>query len=73
MEKFTEEQIDNYLKWTDENVLPLEELLGRCHTCGEFLNEVALPEGPERKVVCLKDREYFIESYEEIVEFGGFE
>lgn len=73
MKEFTEAQVEKYLKWTDENVLPLEEIAGRCHICGELFRDVELPEGPEKKVVCLKDREYFVESYKEIVSSGGFE
>lgn len=73
MEKFTEKQVEKYIKWTDKNVLSKEEFLGRCTICGDFLDELELPEGAERKVVCLKDRDYFIESYKEVVDFGGFE
>lgn len=65
MEKFTEKQIKEYQKWTNDNVIPTEELSGRCYICGEVLSEKKLPEGPESKVVCLKDREYFVESYNE--------
>lgn len=72
MEKFTETQIEKYLKWTDANVLPLEELSGRCHICGELLSNVEVPKGPESKVVCLKDRDYFVESYEETIGLDGF-
>ena len=56
---FSEEEIQAYIKYTDENVLSKEEFEGRCVICGEPLNELELPEGPERKVVCLKDRKYF--------------
>lgn len=73
MRTFNETQIEEFLKWTNKNVLPLEEVEGRCHICGEFLSDIELPKGPEKKVVCLKDREYFVKSYEEIVSFGGFE
>lgn len=63
MRTFSEEDIERYLKYTDENVVPLEDVLGHCFTCGRLLNEVELPDGPEKKVVCLKDREDFVESY----------
>lgn len=70
MRNFTKVEVEKYLKWTDENVLPLEEVEGRCHICGKFLGDVELPKGPEKKVVCLKDRQYFVESYEEAVNSG---
>lgn len=70
MKSFSEADIEKYLKYTDENVLSLEELLGNCFICGELLSEVELPEGPEKKVACLKDRDYFIELYEELQELG---
>ena len=38
--------------------------------CGRPLKEVDLPEGPERKVVCLKDRDFFVEQYEELLDMG---
>ena len=57
MNSFSEADIEKYLKYTDE-------------TCGELLSEVELPEGPEKKVVCLKDRDYFVEEYEELQELG---
>ncbi|MFD1608678.1 SAP domain-containing protein [Oceanobacillus luteolus] len=66
MKSFSEADIEKYLKYTDENVLPLEEQLGRCFMCGVSLSEVELPEGPEKKVVCLKDRDHFIELFEEL-------
>ncbi|WP_249872605.1 hypothetical protein [Oceanobacillus saliphilus] len=70
MKSFSEADIEKYLKYTDENVIPLEEVLGNCFTCGSLLSEVELPEGPEKKVVCLKDRDYFVEGYEELQELG---
>lgn len=73
MRVFTDAQVAAYLKWTDENVLPLEEISGRCHVCGEFLNELDLPEGPEREFVCIKDRDYIVDSYEELIEWGYIE
>ena len=70
MKSFSETDIEKYLKYTDENVIPLEHVLGNCFICGELLSEVELPEGPEKKVVCLKDRDYFVEGYEELQELG---
>ena len=70
MKIFSEADIEKYLKYTDENVLPTEEILGQCFICGQKLNEVELPEGPEKQVICLKDRDYFVESFEELVEMG---
>lgn len=68
MKIFSEAEIEEYLKYTDENVISLEEVLGHCFTCGALLSEVELPEGPEKKVVCLKDRDFFVEGYEELQE-----
>lgn len=65
MRQFTIEEIKAYLEYVEENVISLREALGRCFICGESLNKVELPDGPEKKVVCLKDRDYFIESFEE--------
>lgn len=72
MREFSEADIEKYLKYTDENVVPTEELLGQCFICGIKLNEAELPEGPEKQVVCLKDRDYFVESVEELIEMGEF-
>lgn len=70
MKTFSESDIEKYLKYTDENVLPLEELENTCFICGQSLSEVELPEGPEKKVVCLKDRQHFVDGYEELQEMG---
>ncbi|CAM3352176.1 hypothetical protein [Nosocomiicoccus ampullae] len=70
MRIFTEEEIEKWIDYTDEEVLPKEEFLGRCFACGEFLNTVELPEGPEKKIVCLRDRGYFIDQYEFLVKDG---
>lgn len=70
MRKFSEVEVENWIKNQDENVLPKEEFLGRCFACGESLSELELPEGPEKKVVCLKDRDYFVDVYEELQELG---
>jgi len=68
MRKFSEVEVENWIKNQDENVLSKEEFLGRCFACGEFLSELELPEGPEKKVVCLEDRDFFVEQYEELKE-----
>lgn len=68
MREFTEEEIEKWIDYTDKNVLPKEEFLGRCHQCGEFLVNLELPEGPEKKIVCLKDRENFVSDFEELAE-----
>lgn len=68
--KFSEADIERYVEYIDKNVLSKEELLGRCFTCGAELDEVELPEGPEQKVVCLKDRDSFVEEIKELVEMG---
>lgn len=70
MTSFSEADIEKYLEYTDENVIPLEEVLGNCFTCGQLLSEVELPGVPEKKVVCLKDRDYFVEEYKELQELG---
>ncbi|WP_373747908.1 hypothetical protein [Kaistella sp.] len=70
MRTFTEKQIEEYINYTDENVISKEEVLGQCFMCGRPLKEVDLPEGPERKVVCLKDRDFFVEQYEELLDMG---
>ena len=68
MREFTEEEIEKWIDYTDKNVLPKEEFLGRCHQCGDFLVNLELPEGPEKKIVCLKDREKFVGDFEELAE-----
>lgn len=65
MRLFTEKEINEYLNYLDKNVLSLQEALGMCFICGKSLDEVELPDGPEKKAVCLKDRDYFIESFKE--------
>lgn len=69
MKKFSEDDIEKYLQYTNDNMISIEEVLGRCFICGELLDEVELPDGPEKKVTCLKDRDYFVELYEEMEEF----
>lgn len=63
MRQFTNEEIKEYLEYTNENIIPLQEVLGRCFICGIPLDKLELPEGPEKQVVCLKDRIYFVESF----------
>lgn len=70
MRKFSETDVEKWINYQDANVLPKEEFLGRCFVCGESLDKLELPEGPERQVVCLNDREYHVELFEELVEMG---
>lgn len=71
MRQFTKEEIEDYLKFTNENIISVQEILGQCFVCGLSLDEVELPEGPEKKVVCLKDRDYFVESFESFEHEGS--
>lgn len=64
MRQFTNEEIKEYLEYTNEKLIPLQEILGQCFICGVPLDKLELPEGPEKQVVCLKDRDYFIELFE---------
>lgn len=70
MRTFTEDEIEKWIDYTDKNVLPKEEFLGKCHQCGRELKDVELPEGPEKKIVCLNCREHFVLGYEELKEWG---
>lgn len=70
LREFTEEDIEKWIDYTDKNVLPKEEFLGRCHQCGELLENLELPEGPEKKIVCLNNREHFVLDFEELEEWG---
>lgn len=63
MRQFTNEEIKKYLEYTNENIIPLQEVLGKCFICGIPLDQLELPEDPEKQVVCLKDRSYFVESF----------
>lgn len=72
MRQFTKKEIEAYLEYVEENVISLQEILGQCFICGESLDEVEFPEGPEKKVVCLKDRDYFIKAFDEY-EYEGSE
>lgn len=70
MREFSEKDIEKYMNFVSENVLELDEIRGRCFQCGELLSDLQLPEGPEKKVVCLRNREDFVEEFEGLVEFG---
>lgn len=70
MRNFSELDVERWIKTTDENVLPKEEFLGECFVCGESLDKLELPEGPEKKVVCSKDRDDFVESFKDWEEAG---
>lgn len=63
MRQFTYKEIKKYLEYTNENIIPLQEVLGKCFICGIPLDQLELSEGPEKQVVCLKDRSYFVESF----------
>lgn len=66
--KFNENDIEKYIKFVDENMIEIGEIEGHCHSCGKLLDEIDLPEGPEKKVVCLNCLDWFIEQYEELEE-----
>ncbi|MEB5700416.1 hypothetical protein AST07_07480 [Staphylococcus saprophyticus] len=68
MRKFDEYEIEKYIEYVDENLIEISEVEGQCHICGKYLTEVELPEGPERKVVCLNNLEDFIENYKMLEE-----
>ena len=70
MRNFSELDVERWIKNQDENVLPKEEFLGRCFACGVDLDKLELPEGPEKKVVCSKNRNDFVDSFEELEEMG---
>lgn len=70
LRQFTEEEIEKWIDYTDENVLPREEFIGRCYVCGENLINLVSSEGPEKEIVCFKDREYFVSDFEELEEWG---
>ena len=44
--------------------------MGQCFICGRILTDVELPKGPEKRVTCLEDRDYFVELFEELIEMG---
>ncbi|PTI77509.1 hypothetical protein [Staphylococcus succinus] len=73
MRQFTDSEIEKYLKYIDENKIDIndEDVKGRCLSCGKHLNDVELPDGPERKVTCLSCLEWFIEDYEELENDGS--
>lgn len=64
MRQFKKEEVEEYLEYINENVISLQEVLGQCFICGLPLDEVELPKGPEKKIVCLKDRDSFVEDFE---------
>ena len=64
--RFSKEEIEKYKAFTNENILPLDEIKGKCHQCGEILKDVELPEGPEREVVCLRCLDDFTANYLEL-------
>ena len=70
MRNFSELDVERFINHQDENVLPKEEFLGRCFACGRHLDEIELPEGPEKKVVCAKDRDYFVDTFADLEEMG---
>jgi len=72
MRTFSEKEIENYMKYVDENIIDLEEIIGRCFMCGQKLDEVELPNGPEKKVTCKECRDFFVEQFEEAEEMGEF-
>lgn len=66
--KLNENDIAKYIKFVDENMIEISEIEGHCHACGKLLDEIDLPEGPEKKVVCLNCLDWFIDQYEELEE-----
>lgn len=64
MRQFKKEEVEEYLEYINENVVSLQEVLGQCFICGLPLDEVELPEGPENRIVCLIDRNSFVEDFE---------
>ncbi|MCE7786049.1 hypothetical protein LHJ68_08585 [Staphylococcus xylosus] len=64
--KFNENEIQKYLNFVHEHLIDLNDadINGCCHSCGKFLDEVDLSEGPERIVTCLNCLDWFIEYYE---------
>ncbi|MGB6268072.1 MAG: SAP domain-containing protein [Olleya sp.] len=70
MRHFSKKNIEDFLQYTDKNGLDLEFFSGKCTHCGQLLSEVALPKGPENKLVCLEHREDFVKYYEELIRLG---
>lgn len=60
---FTETYIEKYNKFVNDEVINLDEVLGRCFVCDKLLSDVELPNRTENQVTCLKDRNHFIEVY----------
>ncbi|MHC5372161.1 hypothetical protein ACYSNU_00010 [Enterococcus sp. LJL120] len=70
MIQITEEDIAKYIDYVDTNLIDIEQVIGHCFFCGEYLNQVELPTGPERRVVCAKDRDSFVKYFEELKDEG---
>ena len=70
MREFSEDEVEKYYEYTIELVGNEEDIAGICGVCGRELDKVELPSGPEKKVVCLKDRDYFVESFEDLKKWG---
>lgn len=70
MRVFSVEEIEKYYEYTIELIGNEEDIAGRCGVCGRELDKLELPKGPEKKVVCLKDRDYFVVSFEELEGWG---
>lgn len=71
MREFSKQDIENYITYINENVIDFEEIEGHCFQCGKLLDEVEVPQGPEKKVVCLLNRPDFLKEFKEI-EASGF-
>lgn len=70
MRTLTQDDITKYLDYIDRKIVPLEEIEGHCHQCGELLDEVPLSDGPEAAVTCLDCLDAFIANFKELEESG---
>ncbi|WP_436937337.1 SAP domain-containing protein [Staphylococcus xylosus] len=70
--KFTENEVEKYLNYVNDHLIDVNDhgIKGHCHCCGKILNEATLPEGPEKRVVCLNCTDWFEEEYVFQVEEG---
>lgn len=70
--KFTENEVEKYLNYVNDHLIDVNDdgIKGHCHCCGKILNEVTLPEGPEKRVVCLNCTDWFEGEYGLQVEEG---